>query len=207
MKLNIEISNLLLVIYRRHDRQYHDLALCPVAGCTAVFDSNNELDAHIAANNHIIPMDTPRTANDIARIHLTEVVRSTRSWAKAQANLHHTDAESYDTSTSIYYQLFSTSGWALRTRKIAKPLSERVKNYIEELWLESINTHSRITPEGTLKIIREKRDPNGKKFFENHEYPSKNQIQYQLRKLNQEHDISLKQQLIDDIIDDNFDKD
>jgi hypothetical protein len=54
--------------------------------------------------------------------------------------------------------------------------------------------------------MRKKLDANGKKFFEKHEYPSKNQIQYQLRKLNQEHDISLKQQLIAEIIDDNLDK-
>lgn len=193
------------MIYRRHDRQHHDLALCTVPGCTAVFDSNQELHAHIAANNHIIPMEIPRTANDTARIHLTEVVRSTRSRIKAQVSLHHADAASYDISTSFHYQFFSVCGWALRTRKVPKLLSERVKSYIEELWRESINTHSRITPEGTLEKMRKKLDINGKKFFEKQEYPSKNQIQYQFRKLNQEHNVSLKQQLIAEIIDDNLD--
>ena len=57
---------LLLTINRRIDRQYHDLSLCPVNGCTATFEPRIELDAHIAANLHTIPNEVPRTANDIA---------------------------------------------------------------------------------------------------------------------------------------------
>ena len=58
---------LLLTITRRVDRQYHDLSLCPDNGCTATFESRIELDAHIAANLHIIPNEVPRTANDIVQ--------------------------------------------------------------------------------------------------------------------------------------------
>jgi hypothetical protein len=118
-------------VNRRTDRQYHDLSLCPVSGCTSTFESNIELNAHIAANQHTIPDEVPRTANDIARIQLTELLRSTstRSHTEVEAILQHQDAVIFDVSTSFHHQFFSTCGWALRTRKLGKRMSEKVKNF------------------------------------------------------------------------------
>ncbi|CAF4669746.1 unnamed protein product, partial [Rotaria magnacalcarata] len=80
-----------LLINWRADREYYDLLFCSAAGCTATFESNIELSAHIAANLHVIVDDVPRTTNDIARIHLTEIRRSTstRSRSETEAILQH----------------------------------------------------------------------------------------------------------------------
>lgn len=183
------------------------MSLCPVSGCTATFESNVELNAHIASNQHIIPDDAPRTANDIARIQLIELLRSTstRYRTEIEVILQHQDATIYDLSTSFHHQFFSTCGWALRTRKLGKRMSDKVKNFIEEIWLDSIKTNSRIIPEKIQQQIRAKKDRDGSKCFQTHEYPTKNQILYQCRKLNKKHDVTMQQQLIVEIIDENVD--
>jgi hypothetical protein len=192
-------------MYRRADRQYYDLSLCPVSGCTAAFESSIELDAHIAANLHIVPDSTPRTANDIARIHLTEVLRSTRSQTRAQAILKQQVASTYDLSNSFHNRFLSNNGWALRKRKLGKPMGEKVKTFIEQIWLDSLQTNSRITPENIQEKMRAKRDSTGIKFFQTHEYPTKNQIMYQFRNLQRKYDVTRKQQLIVEIIDEHID--
>ena len=53
-----KVSELNSVRNRRADRKYYDLSLCPVTGCTASFESNIELDTHIAANQHQVPIET-----------------------------------------------------------------------------------------------------------------------------------------------------
>ena len=113
------------------------------------FETNNELDAHIAAGLHIIPEDIPRTTNYIAKIHLTELLRSTslQSNTEAQAILQHESADGYDISASFYYKFVSHYGWTQRTRKLGKPMSDKVKDFIEQLWLDSIRNDTRITPE------------------------------------------------------------
>ncbi|CAF4225837.1 unnamed protein product [Rotaria magnacalcarata] len=62
---------------QRNDRKHHFLILCPVSDCTASFESNADLESHIAANLHNVPDKQRRTANDIARLHLTELIRTT----------------------------------------------------------------------------------------------------------------------------------
>ena len=198
---------LLLTINRRIDRQYHDLSLCPVNGCTATFESRIELDEHISANLHTIPNEVPRTADDIARVHLREILRSTlvRSRKETDAIREYQDSTTDDISMSFHKQFFLTCGWALQKRKLGKAMSKKVKNFIEQAWLDSIKTNSRIIPENIQQQIRTKRDQNGQKFFQIDEYPTKNQIKYQFRKLNQKYDVTMKQQLIVEIIDENID--
>ncbi|CAF4962528.1 unnamed protein product [Rotaria magnacalcarata] len=120
---------------KRADRKYYDLLFCPVTGCTATFESNIELSTHISANLHVIVDNVPRTTNDIARIHLTEILRSTstRSRSEAEAILQHQNATMHDISGSFHYRFFSVCGWALRTRKLGKPMSDKVKNFIEQI--------------------------------------------------------------------------
>jgi len=194
-----------LLFNRKNDRRYYDLVLCPVNGCTSTFESDADLHEHIASNSHTIPEQVPRTANDVARMHLTEMVRTTRSGTKAKAAQQQQHNSSYDLSTSFHYEFFANCGWALRTRKLSKPMNEKVKNFLEEIWLELIKTNSRIIPENIQQQIRTKRDQNGKKYFKTSEYPSKNQIQYYCRKLSIKYEVSPKQQLIVELIDENID--
>ena len=87
--------------------------------------------------------------------------------------------------------------------KTGKPMSEKVKNFIEQIWLDSIRNDSRITPENIQQQMRTKRDSNGSKFFQTNEYPTKNRINYQFCKSNRKYDPSVQQQLIAEIIDEN----
>ena len=193
------------LLNRKNDRRYYDLVLCPVNGCSSTFESDADLHEHIASNSHTIPEQVPRTANDVARMHLTEMVRSTRSCTKAKAaQQQQQHNSSYDLSTSFHNEFFANCGWALRTRKLSKP-SEKVKVFLKEIWLESIKSNSRIIPEDIQQQIRAKRDKAGKKYFQTNEYPSKNQIQYQCRKLSATYAVSPKQQLIVELIDENID--
>ena len=145
------------------------------------FGTNKELDTHIAADLHIIPEDVPKTINDIAKIHLTELLLSTslQSNTEAQAILQHQSADGYDISASFYYKFVTHYGCALRTRKIGKPMSDKVKDFIEQLWLDSIRNDTRITSENIQQQIRTNRDSNGSKTFQTTDYPTKNQIKYQ----------------------------
>ena len=133
----------LFLINRRADREYHDLLFCPVPACTTTCKSNIELGIHIAVGLYTLADDETRTTNDIARVHLTEILRSasTRSCSQAEAILQHQNATAYDASVSFHYRFFSTCGWALRTRKLSKPMTEKVKSFIEQLWLNSIKTN------------------------------------------------------------------
>ncbi|CAF1459131.1 unnamed protein product [Adineta ricciae] len=185
---------------KKNERQYYDLVLCPVNGCTDTFESDTELNAHIAANLHTIPEQVPRTANDIARTHLTEIVRTTRSRTRAKAAAQQQHSDDYDLSRSHCYEFLSICGWALRTRKLSNPMTQKVKDFLEEIWLDLIKTNSRIIPENIQQKIRAKRDQHGKKFFSTNENPSRNQINYQCRKFSQKYGITSKQRIIDEIV-------
>ncbi|CAF4127945.1 unnamed protein product [Adineta steineri] len=190
---------------RKNERRYYDLVLCPVNGCTCTFESDVELHEHIASNSHTVPEQVPRTANDVARLHLTEMVRTTRSQTKAKAaQQQQQHSSTYDLTTSLHNEFFSHCGWGLRTRKLSKPMSDNVKHFLEGIWLDSIKTNSRIIPENIQQQIRMKRDQAGKKHFQINEYPSKNQIQYHCRKLSAKYAVGAKQQLIDELIDENI---
>lgn len=164
------------------------------------------MDTHIAANQHQIPIETRRTANDIARNHLTDILRSTSTQSRAEARtiLQHQDTTSYDLSLSAHYEPFSSPGWAIRTRKLGNPMGEKVKDFIEQIWRDSVKANLRITPENIQEQIRSKRATSGIKFFQTHEYPTKNQIKYRFRKLNEASGVTVKQQLIVEIINDNI---
>ena len=58
---------------------HHYLSIHPVRACSDTFESNTELDAHIAANLHNVQQNTRRTTNDIARLHLIELTRKINS--------------------------------------------------------------------------------------------------------------------------------
>ena len=119
---------------RRADRKYFDLSICPVTGRTATFESSIELDVHIAANQHDVPNEHPRTANDIAQAHLTDILRSTsmQSSTETRAIIQQQNISSSDLSLSAHYKYFWSSGWALRTRKLGNPMSEKVKDFLEQ---------------------------------------------------------------------------
>lgn len=82
-------------------------------------------------------------------------------------------------------------------------MGDKVKDFIEQLWLDSQKIRSKLTAEQIQQQIRTKRETNGDKLFQTHEYATINQIKYRFRKLADKHGITAKQQLIDEITNDN----
>ena len=191
---------------RRNDRKHHFLILCPVIDCMASFESNSDLDSHIAANLHNIPDKQRLTANDVARMHLTEVIRTTNTDFQQHATsiFNSQDISDVDLTKSTHYERLSSAGWGLRTRKHTNPMSENVKNFIEKLWLDARKSHSKLTPQQIQQQIRTKRDENGEKLFQTNEYPTLSQIKYRSRKIAQKHGVTSKNELITELIEMNI---
>ena len=150
------LLNLTLFNNRRNDRKHHFLILCPVTDCMTSFESNSDLDSHIAANLHYVPDKQRLTANDVASMHLTELIRTTNADSQQQATpiFNSQDISHVDLTKSTHYERFSSAGWGVRTRKHTEPMSENVKNFIEKLWLDSQKSHSKLTPQQIQQQIR-----------------------------------------------------
>ena len=143
--------------------------MCPVNGCTSTIESEDDLDTHIAANLHeILPLN-PRTTNDIARYHLIDTIRSTNIESHQDTNRirKEQNSSSLNMSDFIYHQDFTSVGWTLRTRKHTNRMSEKVKQFIENVWVESQITRSKITPELVQQQMHSLRNNgNDKKLFQ-----------------------------------------
>ena len=143
-----------------------------------------------------------QTANDIARQHLTELIRTTSVETQEQVkSIFHSQNKSLaDVTNSTHYEKFSSVGWALRTRKHNNPMSDNVKTYMKKLWLESQQSHSKLTAEQIQQQIRTMRRNNGQKFFQTHEYPTLSQIKYRQRQIAQKHGVTSKEELIAELL-------
>jgi hypothetical protein len=107
-------------------------------------------------------------------------------------------------SASAHYEHFSSPGWALRTRKHNTSMSEKTKTFIEDMWLNSQKSGSKLTPEQVQQQIRSQRDnSNGTKLFQPHEYATKNQIKFRFRKLGTKYGVTAKEELIAELIKEN----
>ena len=85
-------------------------------------------------------------------------------------------------------------------------MSEKAKTFIEDMWVESQKKCSKITPELVQQQMRSQRDgSNGKKLFQPHEYATINQIKYRFRKLAAKYEVTAKQELIDELMEENTD--
>ena len=128
-----------------------------------------------------------RTSNDIGRLHLTQLIRTTHIDAQQPATsiFHSQDMSQVDLTKSAHYENFSSVGWGQRTLKHTNPMTDNVKNFIEKLWLDSQESHLELTAQQIQQHIRTKRDQNGEKVFQTHKYPTLSQIKYRSRKIAQ----------------------
>ena len=182
--------------------------MCPVKQCTSTFESSEDLDVHIAGNLHKISPPNPRTANYIARHHLIDTVRSTNVQSHQDMNTirKKLTKSSSEMSNSVYHHYFTTLGWALRTRKHTNPMNEKTKAFIEYMWIQSQKTRSKLTPELVQQKMRSQRDnANDKKLFQPQEYATINQIKYQCRKLAAKYEVTAKEELIAELMEENTD--
>ena len=83
-----------------------------------------------------------------------------------------------DLTKPAHYENFSSIGWSLRTRKHTNPMTDNMKNFIEKLWLDSQESHSKLTAQQIQQQIRTKQDQNGEKVFQTHKYPALSRINY-----------------------------
>ena len=79
-------------------------------------------------------------------------------------------------------------------------MTDNVKNFIEKLWLDSQESHLKLTAQKIQQQIRTKLDQNGEKVFQTHEYPTLSQIEYRLRKIAQKHGLTPKHELMSELM-------
>ena len=84
------------------------------------------------------------------------------------------------------------------------PMAKKVKNYIENRWLESQDNKSKVSAEIIQSEIRTIRSNTGIKLFDTQEYPTLNQVTYQRRKLMKKYEVSTQEQLIEEMIEHNW---
>ena len=79
-------------------------------------------------------------------------------------------------------------------------MTDNVKNFIEKLWLDSQESHSKLTAQQIQQQIRTKRAQNGEKVSETHEYPTLSQIRYRSRKIAQKHGVTPKHEQMSELM-------
>ena len=172
----------------------------------ATFESSAELESHIAANLNNIQQNARRTTNDIARLPLTEIIRTTSIDKQEQTKniIQSQNTPHIDFSKSACYKSFASAGWALRIRKHTNPMTDQGKNFIEKFWLNSQETRSKLTLQQIQQQIRTTRDANGEKLFQTFDYPTLNQIKYRCRKICQKYGVTAKEELIAELLHSNL---
>jgi hypothetical protein len=157
---------------------------CPVSDCNDTFDSEADLQAHLAINNHHMTSNESQTANDIARYHLMERSRTTsiRSLEENKTILRLQTATHTGSNESINYERFSSPGWGIKPPTRTPQMNVQVKNFVDNVWNNSIQTGSRLNFEQIQQQIRTSRDVDGNKMFKPDEYPTLNQIKNRCRK-------------------------
>jgi len=153
--------------YRRNDRTHHCISWCPVSGCTVTFESSTKLESHIAADVHDIQQTERRTTNDVARIHLTEIIRTTTISVQEQTQtmLQGQTVPHVDLTQSAWYQSFSSAGRALHILKHTNPMYNNVKNFIDKVRLDFQEAGSKLTAQQMQQQIRTKKTPMEPKFL------------------------------------------
>ena len=191
----------------RNDRRYHNLSICSVSGSRSTFELTEDLDAYVATNIHSTIEDDHRSANDIARIQLIESDLSTTSSIQHQTEKTYQQQDVYtDFNASPNYKCFSNPGWALRQRKHNKPMIQKVKDSIKTKRLEFRANKSKVPAESIHLEIRILRTNSGSKMFESYEYPTLKQVRYQCRRLATKYEIHTKQQLVEELVQDEIDR-
>ena len=83
-------------------------------------------------------------------------------------------------------------------------MSEKTKKFIEDMWVESQKTRSKLTPELVQQQMRSQRDnADDKKLFQPHEYTTTNQIKYQCRKLAIKYELTAEEELTAELMEEN----
>ena len=155
---------------------------------------------------HNIQQNARRTTNDIARLYLTEIIRTTSIDKHEQTKniIQSQNTSDVDFSKSACYKSFASAGWALRTRKHTNPMTDQVKNFMEKFWLNSQETRSKLTPHQIQQQIRTTRGANEDKLFQTCDYPTLNQIKYRCWKICQKYDVTAKEKLIAELLHSNL---
>ena len=83
-----------------------------MSDCIVSFELNSDLESHIAANLHNVPDKQRRTANDVGRMHLMELIWTMSVDSQQQATLvfNGQDMPHVGLTNSGHYEMFSSAG-------------------------------------------------------------------------------------------------
>jgi hypothetical protein len=117
---------------KRSDRTLKTFLFCPNELCINTFESEEEFDLHVLADQHTTNESSLRT-NDKVKIMLFEKTKNINT-----SPIVSQPAAIKNSSTNIprHYKSFAVEGWALRKRKKFKPIDKNVKEFIKSIFDE-----------------------------------------------------------------------
>ena len=118
---------------QRDDRMFKTFFFCPNESCISTFESEEDLDTHIALDQHTTKEGSLRS-KDRAKLILLEKTKDNQTSSMSFSSTLATTT----TTTSIprHYKVFQKDGWALRLRKPYRRIDENVKAYLKLIFEE-----------------------------------------------------------------------
>ena len=116
----------------RSNRMYKSFFFCLSESCIDTFEFEEDLHMHILLNQHTTKESCVRS-NDKAKMALFEKIKN-----------DHVSSSTFQPPTTAvvpnriprHFKIFTTSGWALRTRKPWKQIDKLVKAFVKSIFDE-----------------------------------------------------------------------
>ncbi|CAF4890567.1 unnamed protein product [Rotaria sp. Silwood1] len=161
------------------DRTLKTFLFCPNELCIKTFESEEELDLHLLADQYTTKESSLRT-NDKVKIMLFEKKKNVNISPIVSPP---TAINNSSTNIPRHYKSFAVEGWALRKRKKIKPIDKNVKEFIKFIYDEEKHYGRKIPVDEYVHRIRTARNPDSTKRFKTTQYLTPNQVKNQIKML------------------------
>lgn len=111
---------------------FKTFVFCPIEPSINTFECEEDLDTHIALNQHTTKENSLRS-NDRAKLILFEKTKDIQTLSES---FRSTTTATTTASISRHFKLFQKAGWALRIRKPYKRIDQDVKAYLKLVFQE-----------------------------------------------------------------------
>ncbi|KAK3721866.1 hypothetical protein QZH41_011502, partial [Actinostola sp. cb2023] len=161
-----------LVEVPQADDSSDELFSCPEDGCIKTYLSFQSLQMHLDIGKHLVKLERESTY-DMVKIKWTDTCREV-SGSYIQKPL--TSSSEQPEMTSQSDKPSANEGWALKKARKATRFSEKVRNFLKDIFLKGEETGIKSNPVDTASKIKSLRSENGKKVFGNDEWLSSDQV-------------------------------
>ena len=147
------------------------LYFCKEQGCVSTFSTYMDVEQHMDTGKHNMEEETDTTYDRIRKQWASKVseLQTTREQT-SEANIPGTS------TTSSTDRPTKPRGWALKVSKRAPRISDKVKKFLTEKFMDGVRTGIKADPAQVAKEIQRKKNPDGNLVFMPHEWRYHKQI-------------------------------